>query len=70
MPGTPRLLFSPVGWTAGVEAAAEAALKSAEESDIARRAAGAAVQTDGVQRRIVLLACAAGAPDPPRLSGA
>jgi len=36
-------------------AAAEAALKSPEESDIAQRAPGAAVQTDGVERRIVLL---------------
>jgi hypothetical protein len=60
-----RRLFSPPGWTArvaGDEAAAEApktpgqaALKRLEESDIAQRAAGAAVQTDGVERRIVLL---------------
>ena len=60
-----RRLFSPLGWTVGVagdEAAAEApktpgqaALKPPEESDIAKRAAGAAVQTDGVERRIVVL---------------
>jgi len=39
----------------GGQATAEAALKSPEESDIAQRAAGAAMQTDGMQRRIVLL---------------
>jgi len=50
--------FSPLGRTAGVagdEAAAEAALKSLEESDIAQRAPRAAVQTDGIERRIVVL---------------
>ena len=53
-----QYLFSPLGWTAGVagdEAAAEAALKSLEESDIAQRAPRAAVQTDGIERRIVVL---------------
>jgi len=53
-----RVLLSMSRGRAGVardEAAAETALKSPEESDVAQRAAGAAVQTDGVERRIILL---------------